>query len=177
MAYAANWGSRKWPILASAAVIVGLSAALFYLMGGCETKRPGPAGPQEEAAARGLRIIEALSDPNTLEASLQVAYFHAKEGRLPRSLEEVREKLAVPGWPPVPMVTTAAAPITYRATGDRTYELALPGADRKMGTADDVVIPQEAPADRPPDLAPEAFRNWWVMRQLARLQDIAPRKP
>jgi hypothetical protein len=40
VAYGSPWDSRKWSFPASLLVIVGISAALYYTMGGCETRPP-----------------------------------------------------------------------------------------------------------------------------------------
>ena len=170
VAYGSPWDARKWSFPASLLVIVGISAALYYTMGGCETRPPAPQGG-DDPATRALKALQALSDQNLLELSLQIGYFHASQGRLPRSPEEVRDKVRVPGWPPAPMATSSARAIAYRTTGDRTYEFALPGSDGKPGTKDDIVIPQDVPAEAPPSMDPDAFRNWWVMKQLARLHE------
>ena len=175
MAYGSSWDSRKWSLLASLVVMLAISAGIYYTMGGCETRPQGPAGAGDDDATRALRAMEALNDQNLLEVSLQIGYFHAHEGRLPRDIEEVRRKVSVPDWAPAPMATSRAAAILYRTTGDRTYEFVLPGTDGKGGTKDDIVIPQDVPAETPPTLEPGAFRNWWVMKQLARLQEMASR--
>jgi len=158
--------SRTRTLLALIAVIGGLAAAFYCTLPGEQSTAPGPD------TAEVVTALQTLADQNLLELSLQIAYFHAREGRLPRSLEEVRDKVRVPDWPPAPMATSHVQAIDYRTTSARTYTFTLPGNDGKLGTADDVVIPQDVPADPPPDLNPDTFRRWWVAKQLAQMPQL-----
>jgi len=174
--YGNSWLARRWTDVASIAALSIVAAIVTWLVGSCDRQAPPAPPPSNAKAVQALHALEAMKDANLLECSLQVAYFHAKNGRLPKSLGEVREKLSDPEWVPAPMATTDAKPIAYRVASATRYELCLPGPDGKLGTADDIVIPQEVASDKPPSLSPPAFRSWWVMRQIAVLDAIAPKK-
>jgi hypothetical protein len=164
---------RKWAAIVSILVMAALGGLLWWLMGGCETKPQSPAG-QKGGGELSLPVLQAMNDENVLELSLQTAYFFTRERRLPKSIAEVTEKVHVPDWPAAPSVTTRGLAIAYRATGERTYELVLPGDDKQPGTADDVAIPEQVPTDIPPNMDPVAFRSWWILSQISRLLDLLP---
>jgi len=166
-----SWSSRKWAVLASATVLAAILAACWHLTGGCETKSETPDADRVRAS---LTVLRAMNDQNVLELSLQVAYFFALRGQLPETIEQVAQTVHGPDWPPTPSVSTLGIPTVYRATGARTYELVLPGEDKRPGTSDDVVIPQEVPEDLPTDADPSAFRTWWILKQLDRLPTLLP---
>ena len=165
---------RKWAALASLVILAALGGVLWWLMGGCETKSPTADGAKGTGGNLNLAALQAMNDANVLELSLQIGYFFARENRLPKSIAEVAEKVRVPDWPAAPSVTTRGLAIAYRATGERTYELVLPGEDKQPGTADDVVIPEHVPTNIPPHLDPVAFRSWWILSQISRLMDLLP---
>ena len=162
---------RKWAAIASIIVVAALGGLVWWLMGGCETKSPSADGAKGTGGNLNLAVLQAMNDENVLELSLQTAYFFTRERRLPKSIAEVTEKVHVPDWLAAPSVTTRGLAIAYRATGERTYELILPGDDKQPGTADDVAIPQHVPTDIPPNMDPVAFRNWWILSQMSRLMD------
>jgi len=165
---------RKWSAIASIVVLAALGGLVWWLMGGCETKSPTADGAKGAGGGLNLAVLQAMNDANVLELSLQTAYFFTRERRLPKSIAEVTEKVHVPDWPAAPSVTTRGLAIAYRATGDRTYELVLPGDDKQPGTADDVAIPEQVPTDIPPNMDPVAFRSWWILSQMSRLMDLVP---
>ena len=168
------WAERKWAVIASIVVAAALGSLVWWRMGGCETKSPTADGAKGTGENLNLAVLEAMNDENVLELSLQTAYFFTRERRLPKSIAEVTEKVHVPGWPAAPSVTTRGLAIAYRATGERTYELILPGEDKQPGTPDDVAIPEQVPTNIPPNLDPIAFRRWWVLSQISRLMDLLP---
>jgi hypothetical protein len=165
---------RKWAAIVSIVVVAALGGLVWWLMGGCETKSPSADGAKGTGGNLNLAVLQAMNDTNVLELSLQTAYFFARENRLPKSIAEVTEKVHVPDWPAAPSVTTRGLAIAYRATGERTYELVLPGDDKQPGTADDVAIPEQVPTDIPPNMDPLAFRSWWILSQISRLLDLLP---
>ena len=165
---------RKWAAIASIVVLAALGGLVWWLMGGCETKSPTADGAKGTGGNLNLAVLQAMNDENVLELSLQIGYFFTRENRLPKSIAEVTEKVHVPDWPAAPSVTTRGLAIAYRATGDRTYELVLPGDDKQPGTADDVAIPEQVPTDIPPNMDPVAFRSWWILSQMSRLMDLVP---
>ena len=165
---------RKWAAIASIVVVAALGGVMWWLMGGCETKSPSADGAKGTGGGLNLAVLQAMNDANVLELSLQTAYFFTRENRLPKSIAEVTEKVHVPDWPAAPSVTTRGLAIAYRATGERTYELVLPGDDKQPGTADDVAIPEHVPTNIPPNMDPVAFRHWWILSQISRLMDQVP---
>jgi len=165
---------RKWAAIVSIVVVAALGGLVWWLMGGCETKSPTADGAKGTGGDLNLAVLQAMNDENVLELSLQTAYFFTRERRLPKSIAEVTEKVHVPDWPAAPSVTTRGLAIAYRATGERTYELILPGDDKQPGTADDVAIPEQVPTAIPPNLDPVAFRSWWILSQISRLLDHLP---
>jgi len=165
---------RKWAAIASIVVLAALGGLVWWLMGGCETKSPTADGAKGTGGNLNLAVLQAMNDENVLELSLQTAYFFTRENRLPKSIAEVTEKVHVPNWPAAPSVTTRGLAIAYRATGERTYELVLPGEDKQPGTPDDVAIPQHVPTDIPSNLDAVAFRHWWILSQISRLMNLVP---
>lgn len=165
---------RKWAAIASIILVAALGGLVWWLMGGCERKSPTADGAKGTGGNLNLAVLQAMNDTNVLELSLQTAYFFARENRLPKSIAEVTEKVHVPDWPAAPSVTTRGLAIAYRATGDRTYELVLPGDDKQPGTADDVAIPAQVPTAIPSNLDAVAFRHWWILSQISRLMDQVP---
>jgi len=165
---------RKWAAIVSILVLAALGSLVWRLMGGCETKSPTADGAKEAGGTLNLAVLQAMNDANVLELSLQIGYFFSRERRLPTSIAEVAEKVHVPDWPAAPSVTTRGLAIAYRATGERTYELVLPGADQQPGTADDVAIPEQVPTNIPPNLDAAAFRLWWIFSEINRLMDLVP---
>ena len=165
---------RKWAAIVSIVVLAALGGLMWWLMGECETKSPTADGAKGTGGNLNLAVLQAMNDENVLELSLQTAYFFTRENRLPKSIAEVTEKVHVPDWPAAPSVTTRGLAIAYRATGERTYELVLPGDDKQPGTADDVAIPEHVPTDIPSNLDPIAFRSWWILSQMRRLMDLVP---
>ena len=165
---------RKWAAIASIIAVAALGGVMWWLMGGCETKSPSANGAKGTGGDLNLAVLQAMNDKNVLELSLQIGYFFTRERRLPKSIAEVTEKVHVPDWPAAPSVTTRGLAIAYRATGERTYELVLPGDDKQPGTADDVAIPEQVPTNIPPNLDPVAFRSWWILSQISRLMDLLP---
>ena len=165
---------RKWAAIASIVVLAALGGAMWWLMGGCETKSPTADGAKGTGGNLNLAVLQAMNDENVLELSLQTAYFFTRENRLPKSIAEVTEKVHVPNWPAAPSVTTRGLAIAYRATGERTYELVLPGDDKQPGTADDVAIPEQIPTNIPSNLDAVAFRSWWILSQMSRLMNLVP---
>ena len=127
-----SWESKRWTLLASLVVLAGLYAVMWYLMGGCELTLPGltddadPAGAPSDAA---LEVIEAMTDANVVELALHVAWFHTRHGRLAADFEELGKADRPPDGPPPRAPTADGQAIAYRPTGERTYELALAGAD------------------------------------------------
>ena len=165
---------RKWAAIASILVVAAMGSLVWWLMGGCETTSPSADGAKGTEGNLNLAVLQAMNDANVLELSLQIGYFFMRENRLPKSIAEVTEKVHVPDWPAAPSVTTRGLAIAYRATGDRTYELVLPGDDKQPGTADDVAIPEHVPTNIPPNMDPVAFRHWWILSQISRLMDLLP---
>jgi hypothetical protein len=147
---------------------------MWWLMGGCETKSPTADGAKGTGGNLNLAVLQAMNDENVLELSLQTAYFFTRENRMPKSIAEITEKVHVPNWPAAPSVTTRGLAIAYRATGERTYELVLPGDDKQPGTADDVAIPEQIPTNIPSNLDAVAFRSWWILSQMSRLMNLVP---
>ena len=131
---------RKWAAIASIIAVAALGGVMWWLMGGCETKSPTADGAKGTGGDLNLAVLQAMNDKNVLELSLQIGYFFTRERQLPKSIAEVTEKVHVPDWPAAPSVTTRGLAIAYRATGERTYELVLPGDDKQPGTADDVAV-------------------------------------
>ena len=150
-----SWESKRWTALASLAVLAGLYAVVWYLMGGCERT---PQGPTDSPADPTLGILEAMTDANVAETLLHVAWFHATRGRLPADLDELRKADPPAGWPPTPVATTGGRALAYRPTGDETYELTLAAKD---GTTGDLRLAMRVPADMPTGLALQAVRTWW----------------
>jgi hypothetical protein len=165
---------RKWAAIVSIVVLAALGGLVWWLVGGCEMKSLTADGAKGTGENLNLAVLQAMNDENVLELSLQTAYFFTRERRLPKSIAEVTEKVHVPGWPAAPSVTTRGLAIAYRATGERTYELILPGDDKQPGTADDVAIPEQVPTNLPPNMDAVAFRSWWVLSQISRLMDHLP---
>ena len=165
---------RKWAAIASIVIMAALGGLVWWLMGGCETKSPSAEGAKGTGGNLNLAVLQAMNDANVLELSLQTAYFFTRERRLPKSIAEVAEKVHVPDWPAAPSVTTRGLAIAYRATGERTYELVLPGDDTQPGTADDVAIPEQVPTNIPSNLDAVAFRHWWILSQISRLMNLLP---
>jgi len=165
---------RKWAAIVSIIVLAALGGLMWWLMGGCETKSPTADGAKGTGGNLNLAVLQAMNDENVLELSLQTAYFFTRENRMPKSIAEITEKVHVPNWPAAPSVTTRGLAIAYRATGERTYELVLPGDDKQPGTADDVAIPEQIPTNIPSNLDAVAFRSWWILSQMSRLMNLVP---
>ena len=180
-ASAAAWESKRWALLASIIVLAALWGSLWWLLGGCE-ETPRKAGDVPGRPDPTIAALQAMKDPGVLEFSLQVAWFHARQGRLPADIEELRRGVNVAGWPPAPTASSRGQAFAYRPTGPRTYELALPGKDAVHGTPDDLPLAMDVPTDLPTDLQPDALRAWWELHILNRmteqlrkaLQDLAP---
>ena len=163
--YASSSESRRWAGLASLVVLAALVGTLWYLAGGCEAERSAPSDG-DGAARHILVIVGAMKDPNVIDLSLHVAWFHARAGRLPESLEDLAPVIRETGWPATPAATTDGIGLAYRPRGDRAYDVILLGHDGQMGTEDDVVVPQEAPAGGPPTLTAETYQVWWALKQV-----------
>ena len=74
-----------------------------------------------------------------------------------------------PDGPPPPAATADGQAIAYRPTGERTYELALAGADGAAGTPDDLLLPMTVPDNMPTRLTPLALRTWWDLEYTRRM--------
>ena len=98
-----------------------------------------------------------------------VAWYTAHGGRLPREPAQVREHVTVPGWSEVPLRTEDGRAVTYRPTGERTFEIVV--GDASGPAAARTVIALTVPENVPTDMAPEVFDQWWgleVSRQQLR---------
>jgi len=159
-----SWQSKRWTALASLVVLAGLYGLMWYLMGGCEPALPGPTDAPRPAGAPSdatLEVIEAMADANVVELALHAAWFHTRHGRLAADLEELGKADRPPGWPATPAATADGQAVAYRPTGERTYELALAGADGAAGTPDDLLLAMTVPDNMPTRLTPVALRTWW----------------
>lgn len=159
--YGSALDSRKWVALISFGFMVGLSWLMWWMMGGCETSSPPPAGADNPDMA--LPVINAMQDDNLRDLTFRIACFWLDNDRLPTAAEVA--KASDPKFPDAwPAATAGDRPITYRPTGKLAYDLVLQGPDRKVGTADDIVIPQEIPPDMPRAFTPDGLRAWWDLQ-------------
>ena len=168
--YGIGW--RKWAALVSLAVLAALGGIVWWLMGGCEEEPQ--AGGTGDLVRHTVATLQTMSDLNILELMLQAAYFTVQRGHVAANLVEIENATRGTGWPATPTATTGRVPLAYRPTGQRSYEILLPGDDGRPGTADDVVIPEIVPDDLPRGLEPAAFRIWWTTRQMGGLRDRVP---
>lgn len=148
-----------------AAALVVLAAGC--LLGGCDSGEEPPPLPSTNAPADATSDL--FADPAVAGLGRNVAWYTAHGGRLPREPAQVREHVTVPGWSQVPQRTRDGRPVTYRPTGERTFEIVV--GDASGPAAARTVIALTVPENVPTDMAPEVFDQWWgleVSRQQLR---------
>jgi len=161
--YATPWESRRWAVLASILVMAGLSGLIWWLTSNGDAPTP-PDAPRPTDANPVLASLDALKDPAVMDLAFAVVRHHVAHGRLPATLEDAGAGRPDGGGPGP--TTSRGQPLAYRPTGERTFQLSLPGRDGQAGTADDVLLPYEVPADLPTGLETEALRAWWQLHCL-----------
>jgi len=145
------WHSPDCSGLCFSAVGAILLAAAFALFaGGCQSSDDESSTAEAQKPDAGLKFLTVMNDKNVTDLSFEIVYFYVKHKRLPAKLEEVS---------PNPAATVQGRPITYRVTGDRTFELT---ATADAGAQDSpVVIPLEIPTDMPATMSKTSLRVWW----------------
>jgi hypothetical protein len=134
----------------SAAGAILLAAALSLLAGGCQPSDEEASKAEAQKADAGFKSLTAMHDKNVTDLSFEIVYFYAKHKRLPAKLEEIS---------PNPAATVQGLPITYRATGERTFELIVA---TDAGAQDSpIVIPLDIPTDMPATMSKTSLRVWW----------------
>ncbi len=154
----------------------GRAAALFVLpavclLAGCDSgEAPVPSPASGDEAVRASRLTD---DPAVMDLARNVAWYTAHGSRLPRDTAQVRERVTVSQWAPAPKATADGQPVTYRPTGERTFEIVVgdPSGPAAAQTAVALAVPENVPTD----MAPALFDEWWKLevkrQQLGQLKE------